>query len=190
MRLPSILPFSFSLTLFLTLTLASANTLNITVINTHNNHSTLECWALECWALEPGFQSSTQAGTSGTQALNLGPIGSNASYTVLPAGFDGGRHNAPAKQWVIFLTGLAHITLPNTTTTSSSSSSKTEAWITGGKHGAILTLDTPDVSTWGHITKYPSDQETVALQIPLKEGEVPGHVVLYEGGCVGEEVDG
>jgi hypothetical protein len=32
--------------------------------------------------------------------LNLGPIGSNASYTVLPAGFDGGRHNAPAKQYV------------------------------------------------------------------------------------------
>jgi hypothetical protein len=84
----------------LSLALASANTLNITVINTQNNHSTLECWALE-----PGFQTSSQAGISGTQALNLGPIGgagadSNASYTVLPAGFDGGRHNAPAKQYV------------------------------------------------------------------------------------------
>jgi hypothetical protein len=95
----------------------------------------------------------------------------------------------PLNRWVIFLTGLAHITLPNTT--SSSTTSKTdEAWITGGKYGAILALDTPDVSVWGHITKYPSDQETVALQIPLKEGEVPGHVVLYEGGCVGEEVRG
>lgn len=98
----------------------------------------------------------------------------------------------PVNRWVIFLTGLAHITLPNTTTTS-----KTEAWITGGKYGSILALDTPDVSTWGHITKYPSDQETVGLQIPLREEEgegggvvLPGHVVLYEGGCVGEEVNG
>jgi hypothetical protein len=93
------LPFSLSLSLLLGLSLATTNTLNITVINTQNNHSTLECWALE-----PGFQTSSQAGTSGTQALNLGPVGggtgSNASYTVLPAGFDGGRHNAPAKQYV------------------------------------------------------------------------------------------
>lgn len=98
MRLSAILPFSFPL--LLSLALAAADTLNITVITTQNNHSTLECWALE-----PGFQTSAQPGISGTQALNLGPVGgvgagSNASYTVLPSGFDGGRHNAPAKQYV------------------------------------------------------------------------------------------
>lgn len=92
MRPALFLPF------FLPFAVGATNTLNITVINAQDNASTLECWALE-----PGFQTSSQAGTSGTQALNLGPIGgggTNASYTVLPAGFDGGRHNAPAKQYV------------------------------------------------------------------------------------------
>ncbi|KAJ5369816.1 uncharacterized protein N7496_005908 [Penicillium cataractarum] len=174
MRPTLFLPF------FLSLAFGAANTLNITVINAQNNSSTLECWALE-----PGFQTSSQAGTTGTQALNLGPAGgagTNATYTVLPAGFDGGRHNAPAKQWVIFISGLAHITLPNSTT---------EAWIAGGKYGAILALDTVDVSGLGHITRYPSAEETVAIQVPLGEGGVlPDHEVLYEGGCVGEEVSG
>lgn len=91
-----------TLTPFLALaTLATANTLNITVLGTHNNQSTLECWAVE-----PGFETSTTAGTSGTEVLNLGPIGGmnagNSSYSILPAGFDGGRHNAPALQYVSF----------------------------------------------------------------------------------------
>lgn len=47
-----------------------------------------------------------------------------------------------------------------------------------------------DVSGLGHITRYPSAEQTVALQIPLGEGVLPGHEVLYEGGCVGEEVSG
>jgi fatty acid/phospholipid biosynthesis enzyme len=42
---------------------------------------------------------------------------------------------------VIFLSGLAHITLPNSTA---------EAWVSGGKTGAILALDTADVSALGH----------------------------------------
>jgi hypothetical protein len=93
-------PISFLsfFSVFLSLSLAAPNTLNITVINAQNNHSTLECWAIE-----PGFQTSSTPGTSGTQALNLGPVGgpgTNASYTVLPPGFDGGKHNAPARQYV------------------------------------------------------------------------------------------
>ena len=82
----------------------SATTLNMTVINARNNHSTLECWAVE-----PGFQTSSQAGTVGALALNLGLIGgagANATYTVLPPGFEGGRHNAPARQYVLPVSGL------------------------------------------------------------------------------------
>jgi hypothetical protein len=78
---------------------AAASTLNITTLGAKNRRSTLECWALE-----PGFKISSQTGTSGSQVLNLGPIGGgctgNASYAVLPAGFDGGQHNAPAQQYV------------------------------------------------------------------------------------------
>ena len=81
-------------------------------------------------------------------------------------------------RWVIFLSGLAHITLPE---------SDDEAWIHGGKEGAILALDTAAVSAQGHYTEYPSDEVTVALQVPFKE--VPGHRVLHRGACEGREVD-
>ena len=82
-------------------------------------------------------------------------------------------------RWVVFLSGLAHITLPNSTT---------EAWVEGGKNGVILALDTVDVSAFGHFTTYPSQERTTAVQIPLGEKGVPGHWVLHEGPCSGEEV--
>jgi hypothetical protein len=72
---------------------STPTTLNITVIGAHNNKSTLECWALE-----PGFTSSTQPGVAGSAQLSLGPVGDNATYNIIPAQFDGGRHNAPARQ--------------------------------------------------------------------------------------------
>ncbi|KAJ5179801.1 hypothetical protein N7492_003011 [Penicillium capsulatum] len=143
--------------------------LNITVIGARNNRSTLECWAVE-----PGWESSTQKGEVGSSHVNLGQIGGsagNASYSVLPAHFDGGRHNAPAAQYVIILQGMAHVTLPD---------SDAEAFVPSGR--ALLALDTPDVSALGHITRYPAER-TVALQIPLGAGGVPKHRVLHQGGC-------
>lgn len=93
MRISTLAPFLASIAL------TSAETLNVTVLGARNNKSTLECWALQ-----PGFQTSITPGTSGTEVLNLGPIGGsqagNSSYSVLPAEFDGGRHNAPALQYV------------------------------------------------------------------------------------------
>lgn len=87
------------LSVFLT-GLAVASTLNITTLVAKNQISTLECWALE-----PEFKISSQTGTSGSQLQDLGPIGGgcagNASYAVLPVGFNGGQHNAPAQQYVI-----------------------------------------------------------------------------------------
>ncbi|KAJ5109034.1 hypothetical protein N7456_005709 [Penicillium angulare] len=161
-------------------TLAAASTLNVTALGAENNVSTLECWALK-----PGFYTSTESGTAGSKSLNLGPLdgknAGNSTYSMIPGHFDGGRHNAPANQWVVFLSGLAHITLPNSTA---------EAWVTGGKHGAILALDTADVSGWGHITRYPSNETTVVFEIPLGEEGVPGHKVLYQGACQGAELSG
>ncbi|KAJ5637689.1 hypothetical protein N7490_007568 [Penicillium lividum] len=171
MRVTTLLPI-------LTSGLATASTLNVTVLSAQNNASTLECWALE-----PGFTTSSEAGTSGSRSLNLGPLGGkiagNSTYTIIPAKYDGGRHNAPLKQWVVFLSGQAHITLPNSTT---------EAVVTGGKNGAILALDTADVSGLGHVTKYPSNESTVTLEVPLGEEGIPGHTVLHSGACKGVEL--
>ncbi|PYH96234.1 hypothetical protein BO71DRAFT_397281 [Aspergillus ellipticus CBS 707.79] len=150
------------------------STLNITTITAHNNQS-----ALECWALDPGFTTSAQAGVSGTSMLSLGPITGNATNILIPGAYDGGRHNAPAIQWVIFLSGVAHVTLPH---------SDDEAWVVGGKNGAILALDTAEVSADGHSTDYPTQESTVALEVPL--AQVPGHRVLHSGACVAGEMDG
>ncbi|PYI02196.1 hypothetical protein BO78DRAFT_433042 [Aspergillus sclerotiicarbonarius CBS 121057] len=155
-----------------TTTSSFPSTLNITTITAHNNQS-----ALECWALDPGYTTSAQAGVSGTAMISLGPITGNASNILIPGAYDGGRHNAPTIQWVIFLSGVAHITLPNSTD---------EAWVVGGRNGAILALDTKEVSAEGHSTVYPTQESTLAWEVPLEK--IPGHRVLHGGACVvGEE---
>ncbi|KAE8147422.1 hypothetical protein BDV25DRAFT_160379 [Aspergillus avenaceus] len=147
------------------------STLNVTVIAAHNNKSTLECWALE-----PGFESSNTPGTTGNPVLSLGAPSANISYMAIPPRTDGGLHNAPTIQWVSFVSGKAHVTLPH---------SDDEAWVTGGEFGTILAIDTEDVSADGHFTEYPSDEVTVALAMPVKE--VPGHRVLHAGACTRRE---
>lgn len=161
--------------------------LNITAISAQNGSS-----VLQCWQILPGFTTSSQAGTTGASILQLGNL-ANMSYSVLPPKFNAGLHNAPTPQyvtsrtstlsrilthlhsperWVAFLSGLAHITLPNSTV---------DAYVHGGKDGFIFAADTAAVSG-GHLTNYPSNSETVALQIPTG-GTIPQHNVLYSGPC-------
>lgn len=149
-------------------------TLNLTTISTSNGSSIFECWQL------PNFYTSSGAGTIGALNLFLDNL-DNATYTVIPPRFDGGLHNAPAPQFVVFLSGLAHITLPNSTE---------KAWVQGGKYGLIIAADSAEYSTYGHITTYPSDADTVALQILFEGGYFPPHSVLYEGACQRPETVG
>ncbi|MCJ1440172.1 MAG: hypothetical protein MMC23_000655 [Stictis urceolatum] len=161
--------FQTLFSLLLALAMAEAQQFfNLTAISAAGGNSTIECWQLS----EP-LTSSSDAGTSGTVIQRLGDV-SNATYTVLPAKFDGGLHRAPVAQYVAFISGLAHVTLPT---------SKTEAYIEGGKNGLIIAADTADLSTQGHGTNYPGKVETVALQIPFKDGKIPAHKVLYSGPC-------
>jgi hypothetical protein len=81
-------------------------------------------------------------------------------------------------RWVVFLTGLAHITIPNTTA---------QAFVTGGKDGVIFAADVAAVSSSGHSTNYPSNAETIALQIPTG-GAIPQHNVLHPGPCSPGEI--
>jgi hypothetical protein len=84
-----------------------------------------------------------------------------------------------AKRWVAFLSGLAHVTLPN---------SNVDVLIPGGENGLIFAADTAARSTQGHSTNYPSNQETRVLQIPTNGG-IPNHNVLYSGPCRANELD-
>lgn len=80
--------------LFILQIFASAFAFNITAITTcPRGKSVLECWQLR---VPPDY--SQDAGTKGTVKQKLGVVGAQASYLILPAGFDGGIHNAPTTQ--------------------------------------------------------------------------------------------
>jgi hypothetical protein len=150
--------------------------LNVTAIGAQDGRSTIECWQMNT-----PFNISTQPGTAGTAIVTLSDV-ANVTYTVLPSNFDGGVHNAPVNQWVAFTTGLAYITLPE--------DPDTTAYVTGGEFGFIFASDVAGVSEVGHRTQYPGITETIALQIPTRDGEVPAHSVLHIGPCTADEISG
>ena len=69
-------------------------TLNYTSIAPVNNASVLQCWS----SVSP-FAVSSEPGTIGAQTLSLGNF-ANGTLTIIPAGSNGGLHNAPAPQYV------------------------------------------------------------------------------------------
>jgi hypothetical protein len=164
-------PFSI-LTLLAPLALAQSDTnttyLIAPALVTENNHTIIQCWKL----VAP-FKRSSVPGVSGAQVATISN-NTNLAYTILPPRFDGGIHTAPAPQLVHFLSGLAHLTLPN--------DDSVDLWIVGGKSGLLFAVDTTGT---GHVTRYPSDQETVAITAPFTGGSIPEHEVLAEGPCVG-----
>lgn len=85
-------------------------------------------------------------------------------------------------RWVVFTSGLAYITLP--------ANNASEAYVQGGEYGVIFAADTADVSTQGHRTQYPGTTETVALEMPTEDGEIPAHEVLHSGACTALESAG
>ena len=79
---------------------------------------------------------------------------------------------------VAFMSGLAHITLP---VPIHSDATLDEAWVPGGMDGLIIAVDTKGT---GHITTYPLDEPTVALQIAFGSADgVPAHEVVSSGPC-------
>lgn len=65
---------------------------NVTAIGAVNGSSTIECWQIA----RP-FDLSTDPGTAGTKAVQLGDV-SNITLSILPPRFDGGLHRAPFVQ--------------------------------------------------------------------------------------------
>ncbi|KAK0610400.1 hypothetical protein B0T17DRAFT_593557 [Bombardia bombarda] len=148
--------------------------LNLTAIGAAHGESTIECWQLG------PFTSASIPGIVGAQTLLLGDMAS-ANYTVIPPRFDSEPHNAPAVQLVFFISGLIHVTLPNSTD---------EAWIHGGKYGLIIAADTAERSAHGHFTTYPGNEATVSLVVPLREGYRLKYRLLHGGACGWEDMEG
>ena len=55
-----------------------------------------------------------------------------------------------------------------------------DVWIMEGVNGLLVANDVTGI---GHYTDYPSDKETVALQLPFRDGKLPDHVVVRNGSC-------
>lgn len=149
--------------------LAQGSTLIVPALVTTAQNTT----EIQCWNLTQSFTTSSIPGIIGTQSLSLPTR--NTTYTILPPRFDGGLHNAPAPQLVHFVSGLAHVTLPQ-------EPESPGLWLVGGKGGLLLAADTTGK---GHITRYPSDEVTVAIVSPFERGMVPQYTVVKEEACQG-----
>ena len=97
MHLASLLLFQLQIALqaviVSTATAPTPKTLNITTIATN----ALKQSTLECWQLDAPLLASAAAGTAGAVFAQLGETGAT-SWGLVPAGFNGGLHNAPAVQ--------------------------------------------------------------------------------------------
>ncbi|KAF2402080.1 hypothetical protein EJ06DRAFT_529199 [Trichodelitschia bisporula] len=159
--------------LLLALPTALSQGLNITAIAAVNGASVLQCWHL---AAAPADFASAVNYPLGAGAFSGSFLGVIAPRTVV------GKAWAPHVQFSFVLSGLVHISIPD---------SKQEAWIQGGRYGGIIAADTKDVSLTGHITEFPGGDETLIAQFPMVGNEVPAHEVLYDGACgVGKLIGG
>ncbi|KAF7197814.1 hypothetical protein HII31_00903 [Pseudocercospora fuligena] len=121
----------------------------------------------ECWQMAEFVKYPTvgMAVPGGSEVTNL-------SYVVLPPQSSEGYHRPPHPMFFVLLSGQAHVTIPE--------HSDDELWISEGKNNLMIAADTIGN---GHVTEYPSDVSTHALQIPFKEGRLPEHTVLHPGVC-------
>ncbi|KAK5053756.1 hypothetical protein LTR84_001717 [Exophiala bonariae] len=148
---------------------------------------------IECWALAAPFNVYPTVGV----ALALGDV-SNATYVVLPPRSGEGWHRPPANMYFVLLSGAAHVHAPKP----NSSTGMVDKLRHGRKHAhahehlyikpgwnqLIIAVDS-DLRAPGHLTYYPGDTETVALQIPFFNGVIPDHVFVRPGACEGPTDD-
>jgi hypothetical protein len=122
---------------------------------------------LECWRFLTPFSSYPTTGIS----LPLANT-SNTTYVVLPPRSAEGLHKPPHPMLFVLLSGLAHVTFPF---------NDQELWIQGGIEGGLIVAN--DVEGIGHFTEYPREEESVALQLPFRDGIVLDHEVVGKGAC-------
>ncbi|KZT23138.1 hypothetical protein NEOLEDRAFT_1137014 [Neolentinus lepideus HHB14362 ss-1] len=135
--------------------------------------------SFECWSLTPSNALSTAPGLSGAMSLTheMGHF-ANVTYQV---GYprSGADHQTHVPHFSMYLSGHAEIIVPN----------GDKAIINSGGNRVILVLDTMETSSTGHFVEYPSHEETVCMNIPTKDGQIPEHRVLYDGPCTMDTVD-
>lgn len=86
-------------------------------------------------------------------------------------------------RWVVIVGGLGVITLPDNSSTTFTTD--------GGEFGLLFATDTADLTEQGHGSFFPGPTESITLQIPTKNNEIPKHRVLNANKpCTANEVAG
>ncbi|ETN45635.1 uncharacterized protein HMPREF1541_09467 [Cyphellophora europaea CBS 101466] len=140
---------------------------------------------LQCLRASHPFTTYPTVGASSF----LGPA-TNVTMVVLPPRSEEGWHRPPAPMWFVLLRGRALVR------TADGDEVRIQGGSGGKKDGShgervegqmVLALD---VLGKGHLTFYPGDEESVALQVPLAEGwDLESEVgegrweVVREGAC-------
>ncbi|KAI9699196.1 MAG: hypothetical protein M1820_007275 [Bogoriella megaspora] len=158
---------------------SASNNPNSTTQDTHlqipalvtdaNNNS-----VFECWQLEPSILSAQFPGPKGFQVVDEISFGlvEEAEYWVLPPGFDGGLLSTGVPALIHVVSGLMRTAL--------SHDPSTVGWLVGGVAGAMILAD---MMGSGHQVSYPTDESTVILWLPFKDGMLPEYTVLGQGVC-------
>jgi hypothetical protein len=152
----------------------------------------------QCWKLNESFSGYPTIGS----AVSLGVVHGDVKLVKLPAGGAEGWHRPPSIMFFVILSGSARSYVPVRQGTTISSPSDAEGgscepglddpnweraeFVPGGVNQVIVAADV-DARAKGHLTFYAVDKDSTALQIPLREGILPGYVVMHEGPCDGSE---
>ncbi|KAJ9136570.1 hypothetical protein NKR23_g9717 [Pleurostoma richardsiae] len=188
--LPKILSF-FALSVCLE-TVVGFTPLNITAISSRDGYSVLECWQLASVPVEA------------MSAINYVISGNTtkATWSVIRPQTTVGEAWAPTVQLSMILNGLIRITAPSPPPSvnssgytaipgSSSPPPQSVAYIMPGTATSSLLIAADMSSTsylMGHYTEFPSDEETILVQVPFAGNEAPEHSVIYEGPCSSSKV--
>jgi hypothetical protein len=157
-----LLPFPLALQVFGT-ALAKPDLLRLNaVVSDVDDKARIECWQFD----DAPFSTYPTVG----KAMALADV-SNVTYVVLPPNSKEGLHGPPHPMLFVLVSGQAHVVLPDYSD---------ELWITEGADNVIVATDTRGI---GHYTNYPLKKETIALQLPFKDGIVPNHTVVGQGAC-------
>jgi hypothetical protein len=157
--------FTFPLFLAKAIALNTEKYLTTTAVVTDSNHHA----HLECWQFLAPFTTYPTVGSSLVLANTT-----NITYVILPPRSAEGIHKPPSPMFFVLLSGEAHVTFPY---------NDEELWIRSVGEGGESLIVAVDVRGEGHFTEYPGERESVALQVPFRDGIPPDHRVLGKGNC-------
>lgn len=189
--------------------LPASTPLNITALSSRGGYSVIECWQLNTEAVYARSALNWAVGGNATQAElsiieprttvgqawagevqyarllslprepgNLGRVYGNGLKS---------KHNADMSVRLTgVLNGLIRVTAPFTPPGGNSTVETHVAHFMPGTVSSsfLIAADLASISTAaGHYTEFPSNEQTVLVQVPFLNNEVPAHSVLHDGAC-------